>query len=60
MKMLPRPLVPLATGSVELSPVLQPESCTDLSYESHRELADQKYLSHLPDTVLDEYAEEAE
>lgn len=36
------------------------ESCTYLSYDSLRELASQKHLSHLSDTVLDEYAEEAE
>ena len=36
------------------------ENCTYLGYESLRELADQKHLSHLSDTVLDEYAEEAE
>lgn len=36
------------------------ESCTYLSYDSLRELAAQKHLSHLSDTVLDEYAEEAE
>jgi len=36
------------------------ESCTYLSYDSLRELADQKHLSHLSDTVLDAYAEEAE
>ena len=36
------------------------ESCTYLSYDSLRELATQKHLSHLSDTVLDEYAEEAE
>jgi len=36
------------------------ESCTYLSYDSLRELADQKHLSHLSDTVLDEYAEEVE
>lgn len=36
------------------------ESCTYLSYDSLRELADQKHLAHLSDTVLDEYAEEAE
>src|SRR5712691_4078648 len=36
------------------------ESCTYLSYDSLRELAAQKHLSHLADTVLDEYAEEAE
>jgi hypothetical protein len=36
------------------------ESCTYLSYESIKELAGQKLLAHLSDTVLDEYAEEAE
>lgn len=36
------------------------ESCTYLSYESLRELGAQKHLAHLSDTVLDEYAEEAE
>jgi len=36
------------------------ESCTYLSYESLRELAAQKHLAHLSDTVLDEYAEEAD
>lgn len=36
------------------------ESCTYLSYESVRELARQRHLAHLSDTVLDEYAEEAE
>ncbi len=36
------------------------ESCTYLSYDSLRELAAQKHLSHLADSVLDEYAEEAE
>jgi hypothetical protein len=36
------------------------ESCTYLSYDSLRELAAQKHLAHLSDTVLDEYAEEAE
>lgn len=36
------------------------ESCTYLSYDSIRELVGQKHLSHLSDTVLDEYAEEAE
>jgi hypothetical protein len=36
------------------------ESCTYLSYESLRELAAQKHLAHLSETVLDEYAEEAE
>jgi hypothetical protein len=36
------------------------ENCTYLSYDSLRELAEQKHLSHLSETVLDEYAEEAE
>jgi len=36
------------------------ESCTYLSYDSLRVLAAQKHLAHLLDTVLDEYAEEAE
>ena len=36
------------------------ESCTYLSYDSLRELASQKHLAHLSDTVLDEYAEEAQ
>jgi hypothetical protein len=36
------------------------ESCTYLSYDSLRELAGQRHLTHLADTVLDEYAEEAE
>jgi hypothetical protein len=36
------------------------ENCTYLSYDSLRELAAQKHLSHLSDTVLDEYTEEAE
>ncbi len=36
------------------------ESCTYLSYDSLRELAGQKHLAHLSDTVLDEYTEEAE
>lgn len=36
------------------------ESCTYLSYDSLQELSKQKHLSHLSDTVLDEYAEEAE
>ena len=30
------------------------ESCTYLSYDSLRELASQKHLGHLSDTVLDE------
>lgn len=36
------------------------DSCTYLSYESVRELARAKHLSHLSDSVLDEYAEEAD
>jgi hypothetical protein len=36
------------------------DSCTYLSYDSLHELASQKHLAHLSDTVLDEYAEEAE
>ena len=36
------------------------ESCTYLSYDSLRELAEQKHLTHLSDSVLDEYTEEAE
>ena len=36
------------------------DSCTYLSYDSLRELAAQKHLAHLSDSVLDEYAEEAE
>lgn len=34
--------------------------CTYLSYESLRKLAGEKHLAHLVDSVLDEYAEEAE
>lgn len=36
------------------------DSCTYLSYESIREIAAQKHLAHLSDSVLDAYAEEAE
>jgi hypothetical protein len=36
------------------------DSCTYLSYDSLRELASDKHLAHLSDSVLDEYAEEAE
>jgi hypothetical protein len=36
------------------------ESCTYLSYDSLRELSTQKHLAHLSDSVLDDYAEEAE
>lgn len=36
------------------------ECCTYMSYDSLRELAQNKYLHHLSDAVLEEYAEEAE
>ncbi len=36
------------------------ESCTFISYDSLRELAKQKHLAHLSDSVLDEYAEDSE
>jgi hypothetical protein len=36
------------------------ESCTYLSYDSLQELAGQEHLAHLSDTVLEEYAEDAE
>lgn len=36
------------------------ESCTFLSYDNLRELAQQKHLAYLSDNVLDEYAEDAE
>jgi predicted RNA-binding protein len=36
------------------------ELCTYLSYDGLRELANEKHLSHLSDSVLDEYEEEAE
>jgi predicted RNA-binding protein len=36
------------------------ESCTYLGYESVIELSKEKHLSHLSDSVLDEYAEPAE
>jgi len=36
------------------------ESCTFISYDSVRELAEEQHLEHLSDTVLDEYEEEAE
>lgn len=36
------------------------ESCTYLSYDAVRELASQPHLSHLSDTVLDEYEEQAD
>lgn len=36
------------------------ESCTYLSYESVTEISREKHLSHLSDSVLDEYAEPAE
>lgn len=36
------------------------DSCTYLAYDSVVELAKEKHLSHLSDSVLDEYAEPAE
>lgn len=36
------------------------DSCTYLSYESVFEISKEKHLSHLSDSVLDEYAESAE
>ena len=36
------------------------ECCTFISYDSLEDLSQQKHLSHLSDTVLDEYAEEAD
>lgn len=36
------------------------ERCTYLSYESISELMQEKHLSHLSDSVLDDYAEDAE
>jgi predicted RNA-binding protein len=36
------------------------ERCTYLSYDSINEIADLQHLSHLSDSVLDEYTEEAE
>jgi hypothetical protein len=36
------------------------ESCSYLSYDSLREIAAQRHLSHLSDSVVDEYAEEVE
>jgi predicted RNA-binding protein len=36
------------------------ESCTYLSYDAVREVSRLKHLAHLSDSVLDEYAEEAE
>ena len=36
------------------------ECCTYISYDSLEELAGERHLSHLSDSVLDEYAEEAE
>jgi hypothetical protein len=36
------------------------EICTFISYISLSELAKEKHLSHMSDTVLDDYAEEAE
>ena len=36
------------------------EACTYLSYESLRELGGLNHIEHMGDTVLDEYAEDAE
>lgn len=36
------------------------DCCTFISYDSLRELARTPHLSHLADSVLDEYVEEAE
>ncbi len=36
------------------------KSCTYISYDSVREIAQLKHLAYLSDSVLDEYAEEAE
>jgi hypothetical protein len=36
------------------------DSCTYLAYDSIRQLAAEKHLAHLSDSVLDEYAQEAE
>lgn len=36
------------------------ESCTYIAYDSVRELAGEKHLSHLSDSVLDEYTEDAD
>jgi hypothetical protein len=36
------------------------ETCTYLSYDSVRQIAELKHLSYLSDAVLEEYAEEAE
>jgi hypothetical protein len=36
------------------------DSCTFLAYDNIRELASDKHLAYLTDSVLDEYAEEAE
>ena len=36
------------------------ERCTYLSSDSLRELAEERHLEHMDDTILDEYAEEAE
>jgi hypothetical protein len=36
------------------------ETCTFISYDSVKELSQQRHLSHFSNTVLDEYSEEAE
>ena len=36
------------------------ESCTYLSYDSVKEISSMKHLSHMSDSILDEYQESAE
>jgi fructose/tagatose bisphosphate aldolase len=36
------------------------EKCTFLSYDSIQSIAREKFLSHMSDTILDEYEEHAE
>jgi hypothetical protein len=36
------------------------EACTYLSYDSVRELADQRHLSHMTDSIIDDFEESAE
>jgi len=45
-------------GILEKGPLS--ESCTYLSYGSVKELSQAKHLEHLSDSVIDEYAEEAD
>ncbi len=35
-------------------------SCSFISYDALNELADEKHLEHMTDSVIDEYTEEAE